>query len=70
MVEGNVTQPLLQRWAVSLSPVVNLLAIVAFGIIFGLWGAVLATPLAVALSVLIRMAYIEDVLEAGHGAQG
>jgi predicted PurR-regulated permease PerM len=63
-IEGNVTQPLLQRWAVSLSPVINLLAIVAFGIIFGVWGAVLATPMAVALSVLIRMAYVEDVLEA------
>ena len=59
-----MTQPLLQRWAVSLSPVINLLAIVAFGIIFGLWGAVLGTPMAVALTVLIRMAYIEDTLEA------
>jgi predicted PurR-regulated permease PerM len=65
-IEGNVTQPLLQRWAVSLSPVVNLLAIVAFGIIFGLWGAILATPMTVALTVLIRMAYIEDMLEAKH----
>jgi predicted PurR-regulated permease PerM len=65
-LEGNVTQPLLQRWAVSLSPVLNLLAIVAFGIIFGAWGAILATPMAVALSVLIRMGYVEDVLEAGH----
>ena len=63
-IEGNVTQPLLQRWAVSLSPVINLLAIVAFGIIFGFWGAILATPMTVALSVLVRMAYIEDVLEA------
>jgi predicted PurR-regulated permease PerM len=44
--------------------VVNLLAIVAFGFIFGLWGAILATPMAVALTVLIRMAYIEDMLEA------
>jgi predicted PurR-regulated permease PerM len=65
-IEGNVTQPLLQRWAVSLSPVVNLLAIVAFGIIFGVWGAILATPMAVALTVLIRTAYVEDMLEAGH----
>lgn len=65
-IEGNVTQPLLQRWAVSLSPVVNLLAIVAFGLIFGLWGAVLATPMAVTLSVLVRMAYVEDMLEAKH----
>ncbi len=63
---GNVTQPLLQRWAVSLSPVLNLLAIVAFGVIFGVWGAVLATPMAVALTVLVRMAYVEDMLEAGH----
>jgi len=69
-IEGNVTQPLLQRWAVSLSPVINLLAIVAFGIIFGVWGAVLATPMAVALSTLIRMAYIEDVLEPGHHPHG
>ena len=47
---------------------INLLAIVAFGIIFGLWGAVLGTPMAVALTVLIRMAYIEDVLEARPAA--
>ncbi|HWA02388.1 MAG TPA: AI-2E family transporter [Rhizomicrobium sp.] len=67
-IEGNVTQPLLQRWAVSLSPVVNLLAIVAFGIIFGVWGAILATPMTVALSVLVRMAYVEDVLEHRSGA--
>ncbi len=65
-IEGNVTQPLLQRWAVSLSPVLNLLAIVAFGIIFGPWGAVLGTPMAVAMSVFIRMAYVEDVLEGHH----
>jgi len=50
--------------------VVNLLAIVAFGIIFGAWGAVLATPMSVALSVLIRMAYVEDMLEAGHHRHG
>jgi predicted PurR-regulated permease PerM len=68
-VEGNVTQPLLQRWAVSLSPVLNLLAIVAFGIIFGPWGAVLGTPMAVAMSVLVRMAYVEDILE-GHAHDG
>jgi len=70
LIEGNVTQPLIQRWAVSMSPVFNLLAIVAFGIIFGVWGAVLATPMAVVLSVLVRMAYVEDLLEAGHHGHG
>ena len=62
-IEGNISQPLLQRWTVSLPPVVNLLAILVFSPLFGIWGAVLATPLAVALSVLIQMIYIEDVLE-------
>ena len=62
-IEAYVSQPLLQRWTVSLPPIVNLLAILVFAPLFGLWGAILATPLAVALWVLIKMIYIEDVLE-------
>jgi len=62
-IEGNISQPLLQRWMVSLPPVVNLLAILVFAPLFGIWGAVLATPLAVALWVLTQKLYIEDVLD-------
>jgi predicted PurR-regulated permease PerM len=62
-IEGNISQPMLQRWTVSLPPVVNLLAILVFAPLFGIWGAVLATPLAVALWVLTQKVYIEDVLE-------
>jgi predicted PurR-regulated permease PerM len=62
-IEGNISQPLLQRRMVSLPPVVNLLAILVFAPLFGIWGAVLATPLAVALWVLIQKVYIEDVLD-------
>lgn len=62
-VEGNLSQPMLQRWAVSIPPVVNLLAILVFSPLFGLWGAVLATPLSVALWVLVKKAYVEDVLK-------
>ncbi|MGA7676737.1 MAG: AI-2E family transporter [Rhizomicrobium sp.] len=62
-IEGNISQPLLQRWTVSLPPVVNLLAILVFAPLFGIWGAVLATPLAVVLSVLLQKVYIEDVLD-------
>ena len=62
-IEGNISQPLLQRWAVSLPPVLNLLAILVFAPLFGIWGAVLATPLTVALSVLLQKVYIEDVLD-------
>jgi len=62
-IEGNISQPLLQRRMVSLPPVVNLLAILVFAPLFGIWGAVLATPLAVALWVLVQKVYIEDVLD-------
>ncbi|MDE1984953.1 MAG: AI-2E family transporter [Alphaproteobacteria bacterium] len=62
-IEGNISQPLLQRWTVSLPPVMNLLAILVFSPLFGIWGAVLATPLTVALSVLVQKIYIEDVLD-------
>lgn len=62
-IEGNFSQPMLQRWAVSIPPVVNLLAILVFSPLFGIWGAVLATPLSVTLWVLVKMVYVEDVLK-------
>ncbi|HUO98271.1 MAG TPA: AI-2E family transporter [Rhizomicrobium sp.] len=62
-IEANISQPLLQRWAVSLPAIFNLLAILVFAPLFGIWGAVLATPLAVAAWVLIQMVYVEDVLD-------
>jgi predicted PurR-regulated permease PerM len=62
-LEGNISLPLLQRWTVSMPPVVSLLAMVAFGLLFGLWGILLATPMAVATMTIVRMAYVEDVLE-------
>jgi predicted PurR-regulated permease PerM len=62
-IEAYVSQPLLQRWTVSLPPLFNLLAILAFAPLFGIWGAILATPLTVALWMLIQKIYIEDVLD-------
>lgn len=62
-IEAYVSQPLLQRWAVSLPAIFNLLAILVFAPLFGIWGAILATPLSVALWVLVQKVYIEDVLE-------
>jgi predicted PurR-regulated permease PerM len=62
-IEGNISQPLLQRWAVALPAIFNLLAILVFAPLFGIWGAILATPLSVALWVLIQMVYVEDVLD-------
>lgn len=65
-IEGNISQPMLQRWAVSLPPVVNLLAILVFSPLFGIWGAVLATPLSITVWVAVRMIYIEDILDGGR----
>jgi predicted PurR-regulated permease PerM len=62
-LEGNISLPLLQRWTVSMPPAVSLLAIVAFGLLFGFWGVLLATPLAVVTIRIVRMAYVEDFLE-------
>jgi predicted PurR-regulated permease PerM len=63
-LEGNIALPLLQRWTVRMPPAVSLLAIVAFGLLFGVWGVLLATPLAVVTIRIVRMAYVEDFLEA------
>ena len=65
-LEGNISLPLLQRWTVQMPPAVMLLAMVGFGLLFGLWGVLLATPLAVVAMTIIRMAYVEDILENRH----
>ncbi|HKK13071.1 MAG TPA: AI-2E family transporter [Gammaproteobacteria bacterium] len=61
-VEGNLITPLIQERAVSLPPAVLLAAQLLMGVLFGLFGIVLATPLAVTAIVLVQMLYVEDVL--------
>jgi predicted PurR-regulated permease PerM len=66
-VEGYVVMPLVQRWAVALPPVLAVVSIVIFGLLFGLPGILFATPLMVAAMGLVRMVYVEDMLEGGNG---
>lgn len=61
-LEGNVFLPLIQRRAVSLAPAFALLAIVAFGLIFGFIGVVLAVPMAVTIMVLVKMLWMRETL--------
>ena len=63
-VEGNLLMPWVQRWAVSLPPVLGITAAVIFGMLFGLPGVVLATPLMVVATVLVQKLYLEGLLEA------
>ncbi|MDP2264791.1 MAG: AI-2E family transporter [Hydrogenophaga sp.] len=62
-VEGNVIMPLVERWAVSLAPALAIMAAVIFGVLFGLPGLVLSTPLMVVTMVLVKKLYVEGLLE-------
>lgn len=62
-IEGNLLMPFVQRWAVELPPVLGITAAVIFGLLFGLPGVILATPLMVVVMVLVQKLYVEGVLE-------
>lgn len=61
-IEGNVLMPVIQKKASALPPVLTILAVVAFGVLFGFMGVLLATPLLLVTIILVRMIYVEDVL--------
>lgn len=62
LVEGYVLQPMIEARAVDLPPALVIVMQLVFGTLFGFAGVALATPLAAALAVLVKMLYIEDVL--------
>jgi predicted PurR-regulated permease PerM len=61
-IEGYLVTPLVQQQAVALPPALVILAVVAFGMLLGLPGVILATPLAVVVMGLVNMLYVEDIL--------
>ncbi len=61
-VESYLVTPLVQRRAVALPPVLTISAQVLGGLLLGLLGLILATPLTAATMVLVKKLYIEDVL--------
>lgn len=62
MLEGYVLQPMIEAKAIELPPALVIVMQLIFGTLFGFAGVALATPLAAALAVMVRMLYIEDVL--------
>jgi predicted PurR-regulated permease PerM len=64
LVEGYVLVPLVQRQVSHLPPALILSSQLVFGTFAGVIGVTFATPLAAALVPIIRMAYVEDALEA------
>jgi predicted PurR-regulated permease PerM len=64
--EGQLLIPLIQRKVVSVPPALTLFSVLAFGLLFGPLGVILATPLAVVVIVLIRRLYLHEEAEVGR----
>jgi predicted PurR-regulated permease PerM len=60
--EGNLIHPMVMRGAVAVHPFVTLLALLLFGSIFGLLGAVLSLPLVLAIQTAVQVLWVENTL--------
>lgn len=61
-LESNMITPLLQQRIVDVPPAVLLFSVVAFGLMFGVLGTVLAGPLTVVTLVLVKALYVRETL--------
>ncbi len=59
-VQGNLVMPLLQNRMVDLPPAITIFGIIAAGILFGIAGVLLATPLTIVILVLVRRLYLGE----------
>jgi predicted PurR-regulated permease PerM len=60
--EGYVLTPMVQRHSVNLAPALTIAAQILLGVLVGAIGIALATPLAAAGLVAVKLLYVEDVL--------
>lgn len=60
--ENHLLQPVIHREIVSLPPVLTVFSMITFGLIFGPFGVLLATPLTVVAMVAVEMLYVHDAL--------
>ena len=61
--EGIVVSPLVQKRTISIPPVLTIISITLFGLLFGFLGFLLAAPLMAATLVLVRVLYLEQLIE-------
>jgi predicted PurR-regulated permease PerM len=61
-LDAYVLTPLVDRKSVELPPVLTITAQVLLGLVFGFIGLLLASPLAAAAMILVKMLYVEDVI--------
>ena len=67
LVEGYILVPMVQRRVVHLPPALTLSVQIILAVLAGFLGLLFATPLVAAALVIVRMAYVEDVL-GDHGS--
>jgi predicted PurR-regulated permease PerM len=61
--EANLITPLILRQMAELPMAVTLFAVLAMGVLLGPLGVLFATPLAVALYVVVKMVYVEGLMD-------
>lgn len=62
-VEAYVIQPVIQQFAVEIPAVITLFCLLAFGLLFGFIGILLAAPMAVVTYVLVKRLYVIEALD-------
>lgn len=62
-IEAYLIQPLIQQFAVDIPAVITLFALLAFALLFGVLGILLAAPLAVVAYVLVKRLYVIEALD-------
>jgi predicted PurR-regulated permease PerM len=62
-VQGNLVMPLVQNKMVDLPPAITIFGIIAAGILFGVAGVLLATPLTIVVLVVVRRLYLHEAKE-------
>ncbi|MGI8670701.1 MAG: AI-2E family transporter, partial [Aridibacter sp.] len=62
-LDGFLITPLIQKRAVSIPPVLIIAAQLLLAVIFGFLGLLLAVPLVAIVFVMVKMIYVEDILD-------
>lgn len=62
-VESYLITPYVQKRSVDLPEAATIISLVAFGLLYGFLGMLLATPMAAVLLMLVRRLYVSDYLE-------
>lgn len=70
IIQSAVTQPLIQQKMVNIPPALTIISQVAFGLIAGFWGVLLATPMIAILMTVVNELYVKEQLHHKYELEG